>query len=88
MRRLLLRTVYVIVVIPQGRRKPLEFGTAEYKYKLSLVPRLLPPHAIIPRVFRFRAGQRSYVACGGSNSTMTFVTPALRFSLSAGADER
>ena len=28
----------------------------------SLVPRLLPPHAIIPRGFRFRAGQRSYVA--------------------------
>ena len=31
---------------------------------VSPVRRLLPPHAIIPRVFRFRAGQRSYMACG------------------------
>ena len=35
----------------------------------SPVPRLLPPHAIIPRGFRFRAGQRSYVAYGGNNCT-------------------
>ena len=34
----------------------------------SPVPRL-PPHAIIPWGFRFRAGRRSYVACGGSYST-------------------